>query len=459
MVANAGIQPLSGKLTDIFSRRTGIIWANIFFGAGTLICGLAKKQSIIILGRVVAGLGGGCLTTISTFIASDLVPLRRRALWGGYANIWYGLGVGLGGVFGGWMNDTIGWRWAFLIQVPIIAVSGTAVAFLVNVPVKETDRSRLKRIDFLGSILLVTSLVLLLLGLNSGGNIVPWSHPLVIFSIPLSVVSMLLFIYVEDKVAAEPIIPIRLLLHPTVISACVASCLGMMAYYSLLYYGPIFFQIKGQSSTQAGVKLIPVSVGTAVGALGAGIIIRTTGVYLFVNYAIEAMYILSGALVVAFLNFDVHSVWPAIFAFFLVGFGSNGMLTVTQLALISAVGHEFQAVITSASYAFRSIGSTIGITVSSAVFQNVLKAKLLEYLQEEEGAVEIISRVRNSIAEIRLLSPDIEAKVLVAYMDALQAVWYTALGMIILCGWASLFMREHVLHNNLARRDEDFADV
>ena len=115
-IANAALQPLSGRLTDIFSRRTGLIYSNIFFALGNLICGLATSEGVMIFGRVVAGMGGGGLTAISTFVGSDLVPLRRRGVWQGLGNIAFGLGAGLGGVFGGWINDTWGWRKAFLIQ-------------------------------------------------------------------------------------------------------------------------------------------------------------------------------------------------------------------------------------------------------------------------------------------------------------------------------------------------------
>lgn len=115
-IANAALQPLSGRLTDILSRRTGLIFSNVFFAAGNLICGLATSEWVMIFGRVVAGMGGGGLNAISTFVGSDLIPLRRRGVWQGFGNISFGVGAGLGGIFGGWINDTWGWRKAFLIQ-------------------------------------------------------------------------------------------------------------------------------------------------------------------------------------------------------------------------------------------------------------------------------------------------------------------------------------------------------
>jgi MFS family permease len=98
LISNAACQPLSGRLTDIFGRKAGLIFSNLVFAAGNLICGLAQRQWTIILGRVIAGIGGGGLTAISTFVASDLIPLRKRGVWQGVGNICFGVGSGLGGV-------------------------------------------------------------------------------------------------------------------------------------------------------------------------------------------------------------------------------------------------------------------------------------------------------------------------------------------------------------------------
>lgn len=90
LIANAAFQPLSGKLSDIYGRRAGLIFATVFFSIGTLMCGLAPNGIVLIIGRIVAGSGGGCLNTISTFVGSDLVPLRKRGVWQGIGNVVFG---------------------------------------------------------------------------------------------------------------------------------------------------------------------------------------------------------------------------------------------------------------------------------------------------------------------------------------------------------------------------------
>ncbi|KAI4145636.1 MAG: hypothetical protein LQ340_006214 [Diploschistes diacapsis] len=451
LIANAAFQPISGKLTDIYGRRAGLIVSNILFCAGNVICASAQQDWVMILGRVVAGAGGGCLNTISTFVGSDLIPLRRRGVWQGLGNINYGLGMALGGVFGGVVNDSLGWRWAFWIQVPLTMFSTLLVFFTVKIPVKETDGSKVRRIDFLGSISLVTSLVLLLLGLNSGGNVVPWNHPLVYVSLPASVIMLTLFVYIETRVAEEPIIPISQMKHRTVLSACFTNWFCAMAMFTLIFYAPIYFQVQGLTPTQAGERLIPFSVGIAIGSLGTGIIMRSFGKYYWLSVVIMTVNFASYC-VTSLFELDTPT-WIPLISFFGNGLCQAGMLTVTLIALISAVDHKYQAVITSASYAFRSTGSTIGITIASAVFQNLLKSELWEQLGDRKNAAQIISEIRNNLDYVKSLPPDWKGPVLDIYMDALRGVFLTTTGLSLLALVVSLFMKEHKLYSSLARRN------
>lgn len=451
LISNAATQPIAGRVTDIYGRRNGLIVAFLFFAVGNLICGLAKNEGVMILGRVVAGLGGGCMNTISVFIGSDLVPLRRRGLWQGFGNLAFGLGSGIGGVFGGWLHDGIGWRYAFLLQVPAVMVAAPIVYWKVNIPVKDTGKNRIKRVDFLGAFTLVTALVLLLLGLNSGGNIVPWNHPLVYVSLPLSALFFAGFVYIEDKIAAEPVIPVRLLLDRTVASACLTNWFLSMACFSYLYFVPVYFQARGYSATAAGARLIPASFGTAVGSLGSGYLMKRTGKYYWLSVAMMVDFVLAISLMAAFLNLNIPD-WPPFIFLFMAGTAYGAMLTITLLALISAVGHEHQAVVTSASYAFRSTGSTLGITIVSAVFQNMLASGLVTRIGGKPGSADVIQKVRDSIGAVKHLSPYWKSGVLDVYMNALKGVWLTTLGMTVLGAVTSLFMRENVLHTNLQRK-------
>lgn len=423
--------------------------SNILFGAGNLICGVAKEPWVMIFGRVIAGMGGGGLMAISTFLASDLVPLRKRGLVQGLGNLCYGTGAGLGGVFGGWVNDVWGWRMAFLAQVPPIVISAILVWFVVDTPPKKSAQSKLSRVDFSGAALLIITLVLLLLGLNSGGNIVPWISPLVLTTLPLAFVALLVFLYVESY-KKEPVLPVKLLLNRTVIAACLTNWFSTMVVFASLFYAPIYFQAKGLSTTQAGIRLIPQSVGSSVGSLGCGLIMKRTGRYKVLGLVILTFQLIGASL---FASWDFTKPdWPIYIFLSLIGMGYGGMLTVTLLAVIAAVDHSEQAVVTSATYAFRSTGSTIGVTIASAVYQNILKFELWEKFGERDGAADVIKRIRDSFDEINRLPPGWKQGVTETYMEAVRGVFLTATGIALLALLCQGFVKEHKLHSTLERR-------
>ncbi|MCJ1347962.1 hypothetical protein MMC31_006192 [Peltigera leucophlebia] len=458
LIASAAVQPVIGRLTDILSRKTGLLVCIIIFTFGNLICGLAKSQWVMVFGRAVAGAGGGGINAVGTFLGSDYVPLRRRGVWQGMSNVVWASGVGLGGVVGGVINDRWGWRVAFLMLVPLTILSGVWVIFFVPSPPPNhkkpegVTQEAWERIDFLGAFTLIATLIFLFLGLNTGGNVLPWTHPLVLASFPLSVFFFCLFIYVENSHAKEPIIPLHLLLNRTVLSACLVCWIDSMLYYSLIFYGPVYLQIKHFSPTKAGLYLTSFSLGSAIGSISAGLIMRKTGKYYFLSIFIQATLVSAFILASSFFSLASPD-WIPIPAFFLCGFGFVGTLTVTLTALISAVDQADQAVATSASYAFRSTGSTIGITISSSVFQNILHNKLWALLGDHPDAAEIISRLKDSLDEIwKLPRGGWQEAAIEAYMFAVKGPFLTMLGFGVLGMVISLGMRENVLYNTMERK-------
>jgi MFS family permease len=348
LISNAACQPISGRLTDIFGRGPGLVFSNVVFGIGNLICGLAQDEVQMIAGRVIAGIGGGGLMAISTFLASDLIPLRQRGIVQGIGNICYGSGAMLGGIFGGLLNDhtKLGWRLAFLIQVPPVFLSAIAVAFLVRVPPKQSDKSYLARIDYVGVLLTISFLVLLLLGLNSGGNIVPWLSPLPLISIPLAFVMFGGLVWWELR-ATQPILPVRLLFSRTPLAACLCNLFCTMAMLCGVFYAPLYLQVIGHTSTQAGLMILPSPIGVAVGSIFTGFYMRKTGRYLGIGIVSLLIFVAGYC---CFNGLNEHGPqWLVALAFGLVGIGYGGHLTTTLLACIASVDHSQQAVVTSAT--------------------------------------------------------------------------------------------------------------
>ncbi|KAI1776181.1 MFS general substrate transporter [Hypoxylon cercidicola] len=428
LISNAACQPISGRLTDIFGRGPGLVFSNIFFAAGNLICGLAKDENVMIFGRVVAGIGGGGLMSISTFLCTDLVPLRNRGVIQGIGNVCYGAGAMLGGIFGGLVNDNSSWGWrlAFLVQVPPVLASACLVAYLVRVPPKVSEKSFLSRIDFTGAFSLIVFLVLLLLGLNAGGNLVPWISPLPLTTLPLSLVAFVAFIIWESR-AKQPVIPVRLLVDRTVFTACMTNLLCCMTNMMALFYVPIYLQSRGYSATDSG--LLALGILAVVLQLVCVIILTT-------------------------LN-ENSPKWPLMIAFLLLGSGQGAMLTVTLLACLAAVDHSHQATVTSATYAFRSVGGTVGITIASAIYQNVLKEQLWGRFGDLPGAADEIHRIRDDLDELKHLPDGWYDGVIASFMEAFRSVWFAMLGLTILGLISVSLMKQHKLHSTLSRNERD----
>lgn len=460
LIGSAAIQPLCGKLSDIYSRRRGLLAANLLFGIGNLTCGLASERWTMIFGRVLAGIGGGVLNTIGSIVASDIVPSRQRGLWQGISNLCWCAGNGLGGVFGGYINDKWNWHMAFLVQCPLNLVTLVLVYIYLTYPedelkMKTLTYSSIRRVDFLGSLSLVATLVVLLLGLNSVG-IVSWSHPLVLTSYGVSVALFCVFVYVEERVASEPIIPIRLIFDRLVATTCLTMWFTMMLVYALTYYIPIYFRVRGQSTTASGAVLIPMSIATAVGSLFVGTIIHRTGRYKYLN-----VVILSGLPLATVLLYTctLHTPsWLPLICMALVGASSGGVVTVTFVVPVNAVEIQEQAVMTSLIYAFCSTGSVIGVALASAVYQNVLRSRLWIRFSHRENGAEIIRRVTDSFDEMDGLAWQDRRFVRDSYMLSLTAVFAATAGLAILSLTGGVLMKEKRLHTTLARENEDASE-
>ena len=163
-----------------------MIVAGVVFSIGTLVCGIDTQERVFILGRVIAGAGGGAITAIFTFVGADRVPLRRRGVVQGINNIAMAYGTGLGGLVGGLFNKWFGWKMAFVVQLLFIALGLILYVIVADMPSHPTKEQQERHLDYAGSVTFVLSIVLLLAGLNAGGNEVAWSHLLIWSSIIVS---------------------------------------------------------------------------------------------------------------------------------------------------------------------------------------------------------------------------------------------------------------------------------
>lgn len=238
LVTSTAFQPLYGRISDIFGRRVCFFISTVTFALGCLGCGVAKDIVTLNCMRALTGFGGGGLMTMATIVNSDMIPFRKRGMYQALQNGVFGFGAICGASFGGAIADGIGWRWCFLLQVPISAFALLMGWLVVKNPrgiIVEGHggkwRETLKRVDFLGSLLLVVGISVQLVGLSLGGNELPWSSPWVIGSLVGSLVLLGLFLVVEARTSAVPMIPLKLLHGRLPILTQTANvCAGLAAY-------------------------------------------------------------------------------------------------------------------------------------------------------------------------------------------------------------------------------------
>ncbi|PWN47285.1 MFS general substrate transporter [Violaceomyces palustris] len=298
LLSVCAFSPVYGRLSDIIGRKGALLVALFFFTVGNGACGLASTMESLLVARFVSGIGGGGLLTCASIVMTDMIPIRQRGLWQGITNVLFGTAAGLGGPVGGWINDSYGWRQAFLFQVPFLLVGGICIALFVNIPMASNEQSlseKLRRIDFLGSLTLVSGTTCLLLAMSFlSSDDVPFSDPKVWGLLLVSLLFGLAFIYVEARVVKEPIMPLRLLTDRSSASVCASFFVLSFTYYSFLFHFPLWFQsVRLQSAGQAGLHLLPLATTGALGSLIAGVYMKSTGKYWSFNMISSILIVLS----------------------------------------------------------------------------------------------------------------------------------------------------------------------
>lgn len=425
-----------GRLSDIIGRKGALLVALSFFTLGTCLCATAKTMNSLLIARFVAGIGGGGLLTTSSICMTDLVPLRQRGLWQGITNILFGSASALGGPLGGFINDAFGWRTAFGFQVPFLLVGAVCIATFVNIPLPASDQSwqkKLGRIDYLGSLSLISSSSCLLLAMSFlSGSLLPFSHPLVWGFLLGFLVTAMLFVLLEGWVVREPVMPLTLLTRKSPALIGVSYFLGSFAHFATIFHFPLWFQsVRLQSASKAGLHLIPISFSAAAGSLWAGLYMRRTGKYWQANIVCCLLNI--AATGYGALWNESTSAWSEYLTFCPQAFGTSAIFTFMLIGLIASVSKDKAAVATGTVYLFRSLGQVVGVSLSTALFQMLLQSQLCRNItpdllpHPEQGAAgvkQLISALRHDTSLVPTLHPEpLRHAAQLSYMVAIKRVF------------------------------------
>lgn len=342
-------------------------------------------MNALIASRALAGIGGGGMSTVVSIIMSDIVPLRSRGTWQGIINIVFATGSAIGAPLGGILADTIGWRWAFLMQVPIALVAIISVSLALTIPLPSNDSSlktKIRRIDFLGAFTLVVTVLLLLLGLDNGGN-VSWSAPLTISTLVGSAMFSILFAITEHT-AREPLAPARIILSRALTPSYLVNFFGVAASMCMLFHLSLYLQaVCGFSASRVGAWFIPSVVGGVAGSLIGGVVMQATGKFYWVTVAGYLLLLAGAILVVLMSGVVVSSLVGLVVGLVISSIGngtclrysylassynlSGGGITTSLISLIANAGHADQAIATAGKHAFRYLEQRAKIRSRSVV--------------------------------------------------------------------------------------------
>ncbi|GME45908.1 Multidrug resistance protein [Neofusicoccum parvum] len=411
LVTSTAFQPLYGRFSDLFGRRICFFVSTITFAVGCLGCGLAQDAVTLNCMRAVCGFGGGGLMTMATIVNSDMIPFRKRGMYQALQNGMFGFGAICGASFGGSIADYIGWRWCFLLQVPISAIALLLGALVIENPRGEFSlhqpslKQVWRRVDFSGAFLLVVGISTQLIGMSLGGNELPWSNVWVIASLASSVVLLALFLVVEAKTTAVPVIPLRMLRGRLPVFVQIANvCAGLAAYASMqyLFMLPLFFQVVLlDSATKAGARLAIPSLATPIGGLISGIVMSRWG-KLFWLVRAGATLMAFGNLLVLSLGFH-DAAWKYLIFTFPANLGQGIIYPGILFTTLAAFDHADHAVSASTVYLIRSLGSVWGVAITSTVLQNTLKKKLPDALPDVPDKREVC--LLYPVSQLRFIYP------------------------------------------------------
>ncbi|KAI0386129.1 MFS general substrate transporter, partial [Hypomontagnella monticulosa] len=441
-------QPLYGRLSDIFGRKECLLFAYAVFGLGCLGCGLSRDIVELCVSRAVAGIGGGGMNAVVTILVTDLVSLRDRGLFQGYINIVFASGMASGAPIGGLVADSIGWRWAFAGQFPIAIIAWLSVLLVLHLPKADHAHwtAKVLRIDFLGAFVLVSAVFTLLFGLDNGSN-EGWKEKITIIPLALTPLLFTLFVFIEMKVASHPFAPGHVILDPPLLTAYGANFFGVAAQMGIIFFLALFFQAAmGLSATSSGLMFMPSTFFGLSGSLGGGLLMRRTGKYYWITLFGYALLIISIAPLVAFTGAIKKSIIGVIVGLCFLSFGSGLSITSTLIAIIANTTPSDSAIAIACSYLFRSLGTTLGISISTAVLQQVLRVGLAASLGDDsDKAREIEEGVRQSLDYIRQLEPAVAETVRTCYAVAVQWAFVPTAVMAFCAIFSAAFIKEKKL--------------
>ncbi|KAJ1941792.1 hypothetical protein FBU59_003396, partial [Linderina macrospora] len=428
LLASTALQPLYGRLSDIFGRIETLMVGLLIFLVGSAVSGAATSINMLIAGRAVQGLGASSLISLVMVIVSDITIERDRGKFASvFGSVWAissVLGPVLGGVFA---ESSAGWRWVFYFSLPVGAVAGIVIFIFVNLPrPRGSLMQKLKRIDFFGMGVLVAGVVMFLLALNFGGKDYSWASATVLCLLLIGLAVIGAFVIVEWKVPAEPIMPMRLFKNRNVGLLLTLNLFMGGALFGPTFYIPIYFSVvQNAGAISAGLHLLPYMLPISIMSIGCGYFTAKTGRYreqIWIGSAILTL----GLGLLALLD-EHSSLGKSIGILIVSGIGIGMCIQTSMIGVQTATEPRDMATATTMFVSLRTLGGTIGLAIFQTVLQNALKSQMNKVaVQFPEFAKLIAAAIDNQTVIYSDGVPnELKVAMISAYTKALRPVFYS----------------------------------
>ncbi|GIJ22663.1 MFS transporter [Micromonospora lutea] len=439
LLAMTATVPLWGKMADLYSKKLLIQLSLGLFVVGSLIAGLTPNVEVLLVSRVVQGIGAGGMTALAMIVMAAMIPPRELGRYAGIFGAVFGVGTIAGPLIGGLLVDTswLGWRWCFLIGVPFSILSIVLLQRTLHLPVVR----RKVRIDWLGAALITAGVSTLLIWSSLAGHKFAWASGWTALMVVGGLALLVAAVWVESRVP-EPIIPLKIFRSRTVALTTIASMLVGVALFGGTVFLSQYFQTSlGKSPTIAGLMSLPMILGLLISSTVAGQLITRYGrwkAYLVAGAAVMVV----GMLLLATIGVDTPL--PLLFTYMaLLGIGVGMLMQNLVLAAQNDVpAHELGAA-TSVLTFFRSMGGAIGVSALGAVLANRVTSLMTEQLGPAANAT---GGGTTEVPDLSALPAPILAIVQDAYATATSELFLISAPIAFLALVAVLFIREKALH-------------
>lgn len=370
--------PIYSKLGDIFGRRPLFLAAIAIFIIGSAATGFATSMFDLAIFRAIQGLGAGGLFSLALTIVADIVPPRERARYQGLFLAVFGTssvaGPVIGGAFAG-IDEILfieGWRWVFLMNLPIGAISLFMVLTFLHIP----HNPRKQKIDWWGAVTIVLGVVPILLVAEQGREW-GWDSPLAIAMYVTAIVGVTSFILIEKRMGDAALIPLKLFREPTFARTQVLGFIIGIGMFGGMITLPLILQVVyGAEPTEAGLLMLPMVAGLMFASIVSGKLMSKTGHYrIFFNLG-TGLLLLGYTYLLLVLDAEIP-VWVVSIGMVLIGLGLGQLMQTTTVASQNSVSGRDIGVATGSITFFRQMGGTLGVAVFMSILFSQVTSKIV----------------------------------------------------------------------------------